>query len=150
MTARLKATILGCGSSPGVPRIGNDWGACDPSEPRNRRTRCSLLLERFDGGDQPTRVLVDTGPDMRAQLLAAGVDFIDAVALHARPCRPHPRHRRSPRLLADDQRRLVDIYADEKTQAHLEGAFGYCFATPPGSVYPPILEAPSDAGRRRR
>ena len=73
MTARLRATILGCGASPGVPHIGNFWGNCDPAEPKNRRTRCSLLLERFESGDRPTRVLVDTGPDMRAQLLALRV-----------------------------------------------------------------------------
>ncbi|MEX2319045.1 MAG: MBL fold metallo-hydrolase, partial [Bauldia sp.] len=64
----LRFTILGCGASPGVPRIGNDWGACDPNEPKNRRTRCSLLIDRIgDDPDRPTRVLVDTGPDMRAQ-----------------------------------------------------------------------------------
>ncbi len=62
---RLRATILGCGSSPGVPRIGNDWGACDPNEPKNRRLRCALLIERFNGGPEPTTVLVDTGPDVR-------------------------------------------------------------------------------------
>ncbi len=138
MSARLRATILGCGSSPGVPRITNDWGACDPREPRNRRTRCSLLLERFDGGDRPTRVLVDTGPDMRAQLLGAGVDFIDAVIFtHAHADHTHGID--DLRAFWLNTRRLVETYADEKTQAHLERAFGYCFASPPGSAYPPIL-----------
>jgi phosphoribosyl 1,2-cyclic phosphate phosphodiesterase len=139
VSARLKATILGCGSSPGVPRIGNDWGACDPNEPRNRRTRCSLLLERYATGDTPTRVLVDTGPDMRAQLLAADVGSIDAVIFtHAHADHTHG---------IDDLRafwlsthKLVETYADEKTQAHLERAFGYCFAAPDGSAYPPILK----------
>lgn len=70
----MKARILGSGTSSGVPRLGNDWGACDPAEPRNRRTRASLLVEH-DG----VRVLVDTSPDMREQLLTAGVDRIDAV-----------------------------------------------------------------------
>jgi len=70
----VKVRILGCGTSSGVPRIGNDWGACDPAEPRNRRTRVSLLVEHGD-----TRILVDTGPDMREQLLAAGVATVDAV-----------------------------------------------------------------------
>ena len=139
MSARLKATILGCGSSPGVPRIGNDWGACDPDEPRNRRTRCSLLLERFDGGKTPTRVLVDTGPDMRAQLLAANVGFIDAVIFtHAHADHTHGID--DLRVFALKTGRLVETYADEKTQAHLERAFGYCFSTPPGSAYPPILK----------
>ena len=138
MSARLKATILGCGSSPGVPRIGNDWGACDPNEPRNRRTRCSLLLERYETGEKPTRVLVDTGPDMRAQLLAANVDFIDAVIFtHAHADHTHGID--DLRVFALKTRKLVETYADEKTQAHLERAFGYCFSTPPDSAYPPIL-----------
>lgn len=70
----MKVRILGSGTSSGVPRIGNDWGACDPAEPRNRRTRVSLLVEHED-----TRILVDTGPDMREQLLAANVGTVDAV-----------------------------------------------------------------------
>lgn len=70
----MKLRILGCGTSSGVPRIGNDWGACDPAEPRNRRTRVSILVEH-DG----TRVLVDTSPDMRQQLLDADVADVDAV-----------------------------------------------------------------------
>ncbi len=139
MKAHLKATILGCGSSPGVPRIGNDWGACDPADPRNRRTRCSLLLERFEAAGTPTRVLIDTGPDMRAQLLAADVDFIDAVIFtHAHADHTHGID--DLRAFWQNTHRLVDTYADEKTQAHLERAFGYCFARPPGSEYPPILK----------
>ena len=62
----MRARILGAGTSSGVPRIGNDWGACDPAEPRNRRTRASLLVEHGD-----TRILIDSGPDMREQLNAA-------------------------------------------------------------------------------
>ena len=65
-------TILGCGSSPGTPRINGDWGACDPHNSRNRRRRCSLLVERMGPGGT-TRVLIDTSPDMRDQLLDAGV-----------------------------------------------------------------------------
>ncbi len=138
MSARLKATILGCGSSPGVPRIGNDWGACDPNEPRNRRTRCSLLLERYEAGDTPTRVLVDTGPDMRDQLLAANVGAIDAV-IYTHAHADHTHGIDDLRAFWQNTHALVDTYADEKTQAHLERAFGYCFARPPGSQYPPIL-----------
>ena len=70
----MKARILGSGTSSGVPRIGNDWGSCDPAEPRNRRTRASLLVEH-----EGTRILVDTGPDMREQLLAADVGRVDAI-----------------------------------------------------------------------
>lgn len=70
----MKARILGSGTSSGVPRIGNDWGACDPAEPRNRRSRASILIE-----SATTRILVDTSPDLREQLLAADVSEIDAV-----------------------------------------------------------------------
>ena len=77
--ARLRVTILGCGSSGGVPRLGGEWGACDPGEPRNFRRRCSILIERIEG-EARTAVLIDTSPDMRAQLLAADVSALDAVA----------------------------------------------------------------------
>ena len=70
----MRVRILGSGTSSGVPRIGNDWGACDPAEPRNRRSRASILIE-----SETTRILVDTSPDMREQLLAAGVADVDAV-----------------------------------------------------------------------
>ncbi|PTS76588.1 MBL fold metallo-hydrolase [Sphingomonas sp. HMWF008] len=70
----MKVRVLGSGTSSGVPRIGNDWGACDPTEPRNRRMRASILVET-----ETTRILVDTGPDMREQLLAARVETLDAV-----------------------------------------------------------------------
>ena len=80
----LKATILGCGSSGGVPRVGGDWGVCDPKEPKNRRTRCSLLIECWDGAKEPnieekTVILVDTSPDLREQLLRANVRRVDAL-----------------------------------------------------------------------
>ena len=70
----MKIRLLGSGTSSGVPRIGNEWGACDPAEPRNRRTRVSALIEHAG-----TRILIDTGPDMRAQLLAADVGVVDAI-----------------------------------------------------------------------
>src|SRR5438477_8914709 len=76
----LTLTILGCGSSGGVPRPALGWGVCDPNNPKNRRRRCSLLVERHsDRGT--TRVLIDTSPDLREQLLDANVDFIDAIFL---------------------------------------------------------------------
>ena len=93
----MRFTILGCGSSGGVPRIGDIWGNCDPANPRNRRRRCSLLVERFGKGGATT-VLVDTPPDLREQLLGGGVVHARRRALHARACRPHPRHRRPARL----------------------------------------------------
>src|SRR5688572_16848329 len=78
--ARIIATILGCGSSGGVPRIGGDWGVCDPANPRNRRRRCSLLLTGTTPGRQgKTQVVIDTGCDFREQMLDAGVEHLDAV-----------------------------------------------------------------------
>ena len=79
MANRLRFTILGCGTSTGVPRIGGDWGDCDPNNPKNRRTRCSLLAEQFGTGDEPTRILIDTSADMREQVLRAGIGSVDGV-----------------------------------------------------------------------
>jgi phosphoribosyl 1,2-cyclic phosphate phosphodiesterase len=135
--ARLRATILGCGSSPGVPRIGNDWGACDPAEPKNRRLRCSMLIER-EGPDGKTVVLVDTGPDLRTQLLAADVKRLDAV-VYTHPHADHIHGIDDLRAFWLNTKRRVDIYADVPTHARLTEAFGYCFSTPAGSLYPPIL-----------
>lgn len=137
--ARIRATILGCGSSPGVPRIGNDWGACDPKEPKNRRTRCSLLIERFGASDAPTTVLVDTGPDIRTQLLAANVSHLDAV-LYTHAHADHLHGIDDLRAFWLASKKLIDIYADIPTYARLEEAFAYCFRSPDGSFYPPILK----------
>ena len=74
----LSFRILGCGSSGGVPRLDGNWGDCDPSNPKNRRTRCSLLVQR-NGADGTTNVLIDTSPDMRHQLIDADVTWLDAI-----------------------------------------------------------------------
>ena len=138
---RIIATILGCGSSGGVPRIGNDWGACDPHEPRNRRRRCSLLIEGWrDGIDEPTRALVDTGADLREQLLDARVDRVDAV-LYTHEHADHTHGIDDLRVLALHNRRRVDVFFTHECGERLREAFGYCFSTPPGSSYPPILNA---------
>ncbi|HZV56586.1 MAG TPA: MBL fold metallo-hydrolase [Sphingobium sp.] len=117
----LKTVILGCGTSSGVPRIGNDWGACDPTDPRNARTRVSILVESAS-----TRILVDTSPDMRAQLLAADVVHLDAVlwthdhADHAHgidDLRQVMHHRGSP----------VPAYAHAATLRGLKARFAYAF-----------------------
>ncbi|WP_137392088.1 MBL fold metallo-hydrolase [Rhodoligotrophos defluvii] len=132
-------TILGCGSSAGVPRIGNYWGACDPANPRNRRRRCSILIERAGEGGV-TRVLVDTTPDVREQLLAADVGLLDGVVFtheHADHCHGID----ELRAVAINARRRVSVWADDRTMRELYHRFGYCFETPPGSSYPPILQA---------
>ncbi|SON55926.1 putative hydrolase [Hartmannibacter diazotrophicus] len=139
MTARYRFTILGCGASTGVPRIGGDWGACDPHEPKNRRRRASLLVERFaDNGDR-TVVVIDTGPDFREQMLMAGIGWADGVVYtHAHADHIHGID--DLRAFVHNRRKRVMIYADETTSARLHEGFGYCFKTPPGSNYPPILD----------
>jgi phosphoribosyl 1,2-cyclic phosphate phosphodiesterase len=133
----LSVTILGCGSSGGVPRIGSGWGACDPNEPKNRRRRCSILVERT-GAEGTTTVLVDASPDLREQLLGADVRRLDAVLIthdHA----DHTHGLDDLRALVIHMRRRMPLYADALTSAILHERFGYCFATPPGSDYPPIV-----------
>ena len=139
MSEKLRYTILGCGSSPGVPRIHGDWGACDPTEPKNRRLRCSLLVERISG-DEITRIVIDTSPDFRQQMLNANVDRIDAV-LYTHPHADHVHGIDDLRGYALAQRERITIYADQQTNARLYDGFGYCFSQPPGSMYPPILNA---------
>ncbi len=137
MTGGLVFTILGCGSSGGVPRIGGEWGACDPAEPRNRRRRCALLVERVADGGRTT-VLVDTGPDIREQLLEAEVTHLDAV-FYTHPHADHIHGIDDLRGFALKERRRVDVHMDAGTAARVRTAFAYCFSTPPGSSYPPIL-----------
>jgi phosphoribosyl 1,2-cyclic phosphate phosphodiesterase len=135
----LRFTILGCGSSPGVPRIGGDWGACDPRNPRNRRLRCSLLAQRI-GRNGTTHVLIDTSPDLRQQALAAGLGTLDGV-LFTHPHADHIHGIDDLRGFVMNMRRRIDIYADPPTLARLHEGFAYCFATPPGSDYPPLANA---------
>ena len=133
----LTFTILGCASSGGVPRPGTGWGACDPTNPKNRRRRCALLVERRGPGGV-TRVLVDTGPDLREQLLDAGADWLDAV-LYTHEHADHTHGIDDLRGLFLQARRRVDVYADDPTSRMLMTRFSYCFVQPPGSDYPPIV-----------
>lgn len=131
----MKVTILGSGSSGGVPRIGNDWGACDPNEPRNRRRRCSILVEEGD-----TTLLVDTSPDLREQLLDAGVGAVDAVVYtHDHADQVHGID--DLRVLALRMRERIDVYGDPATLASLRTRFSYIFEQAPGSGYPPIARS---------
>ncbi|MTH33265.1 MBL fold metallo-hydrolase [Paracoccus limosus] len=131
-----RAIILGCGSSGGVPRLGNRWGDCDPTNPRNRRRRCSLLLERHSGAGV-TRVLIDTGPDMVPQLLDAGVGALDAV-VYTHPHADHIHGIDDLRQIAYNMDRRIPCHADAQTRDALLARFGYVFETPEGSSYPPI------------
>ncbi|MEL6980332.1 MAG: MBL fold metallo-hydrolase [Pseudomonadota bacterium] len=142
--SRLRFTVLGCGASGGVPRLGGpdetgQWGACDPLEPKNRRRRCALLVERFGPGGV-TRVLVDAGPDIRQQLLDARVGWLDAT-LFTHDHADHIHGIDDLRLTVFVRRKLLDVWADEATMDTLRRRFGYVFETPEGSAYPPILTA---------
>ncbi len=136
--ARLRFTILGCGSSAGVPRIGGHWGDCDPENPKNRRRRCSLLVER-ETETGTTRVLVDTTPDMRDQLLDAGVGTLDAV-LFTHSHADHTHGIDDLRQVVFNTRQRLAVWADGPTQEALLARFGYAFVQPAGSPYPPILD----------
>ncbi len=141
MAGRLRFTILGCGSSGGVPRIGVDgpnWGDCDPDEPRNRRRRCALLAQRIGQGGVTT-VLVDAGPDIRHQLIDARAGILDGVVFtheHA----DHIHGIDDLRMIVFNRRALLPAWADALTEPTLRTRFGYVFEAPPGSAYPPILE----------
>jgi phosphoribosyl 1,2-cyclic phosphate phosphodiesterase len=133
----LRFTILGCGSSGGVPRPALGWGECNPDNPKNRRRRTSLLVERRNG-EGVTRVLVDTSPDLREQLLDAQVEWLDAV-LYTHEHADHTHGIDDLRALFMRRRRPVDVYLDEPTSRVIRARFGYCFQSPPGSEYPPIV-----------
>jgi len=137
----ITATILGCASSGGVPRVGGNWGDCDPHNPRNRRRRCSLLLTgtRSDGS-APTQVLIDTGCDLREQLLDAKVSALDAV-FYTHEHADHTHGIDDLRVLALNGRKRVDVYFSRAAESRIRPAFGYCFDAPAGSPYPPILNA---------
>ncbi len=139
MTAGLKVTVLGSGSSGGVPRLGGsdgagEWGACDPNEPKNRRRRCSILVERG-----ATRVLVDTTPDMREQLLSVRVSKLDAVLItHDHADQLHGFD--DLRMVAQNMMRRVDVYAAPEAMRAMKQRFGYCFKDGERGGYPAIIE----------
>lgn len=133
----LEVVILGCGSSGGVPRGDGDWGACDPAEPKNARTRCSALIRRH-GPDGVTSVLIDTSPDLRAQMLAAEVKHVDAV-LYTHDHADQTHGIDDLRVFAMRARRRIPAYMDDATRAALFGRFGYIFESVEG--YPAIVEA---------
>jgi len=136
--ATMRFTVLGCGSSPGVPRIGADWGNCDPSNPKNRRMRAALLVQRITA-DGTTTVVIDTGPDFRNQMLMTGVAMADGV-VYTHEHADHIHGIDDLRSFVINSRARVPIWADMHTSARLHEAFAYCFKTPEGSSYPPILD----------
>ena len=136
----LRATLLGCGSSGGVPRATGDWGACDPNEPRNRRSRCGLLMQKWSGAagaaEVATTVLIDTSPDLRLQLAAAKPAHIDAVVMshdHADQTNGFD----DVRAYFIKQRRTIPVWMNEVTAATFMKRFGYAFESKGG--YPAIV-----------
>ena len=135
----LEITILGCGSSGGVPRADGDWGACDANDPRNRRSRCSMLARRIsdEAATQGTTVLIDTSPDFQSQAVAAGVKRIDAVMFtHDHADQTHGID--DLRAFAIRARRRTPCHMDAATHATLLRRFGYIFRGE--GAYPPICE----------
>lgn len=144
MTGTLRVTILGCGSSGGVPRATGDWGLCDPNEPRNRRSRCGLLLQQWQGapGDaaDATTVLIDTPPDLRQQLAEAKPAHIDAVLIshdHADQTNGFD----DIRAFFIKRMKTIPVWLDDATRATFMQRFGYAFQSKGG--YPAIVR---DAG----
>ena len=136
MSGLLEITILGSGSSGGVPRADGDWGACDPAEPKNHRSRCSLLVRRLgEGAEHETTLVVDTSPDFRLQTAHAGVKRLDAVLLS---------HDHADQLHGIDdvraffirQRALIPCHMDAHTSASAHRRFEYVFKSEAG--YPAI------------
>ncbi|PXW67670.1 phosphoribosyl 1,2-cyclic phosphate phosphodiesterase [Loktanella sp. PT4BL] len=138
MSDQISFRILGCGSSGGVPRLGGLWGACDPTNPKNARRRCSVLVTRTSGNGH-TRVLIDTTPDMRSQLLDADVGLLDAV-VYTHGHADHVHGIDDLRMVVFNKRERLQVWADGDTTNDLLGRFGYAFVQPKGSSYPPICE----------
>ncbi len=139
MTTTARFTFLGTGSSGGVPRVGNDWGDCDPNEPKNRRRRCGALIDLGDpiNPESCTRVLIDSPPDLREQLLEADVSHLDGlVYTHDHADQSHGID--DVRALAMRMRRQVPTFLDSPTAQTLTTRFEYCFTGKGG--YPPILD----------
>ncbi len=121
-----------------MPRLGGHWGACDPDNPKNRRQRCSILVEQ-DGPNGTTRVLVDASPDMRNQLLNANVGTLDGVVF-THPHADHTHGLDDLRMIVINTRERLPVWADAATRADLEHRFSYAFTQPEWSSYPPILQ----------
>ena len=130
--------ILGCGSSGGVPRLDGSWGECDPAHPKNHRTRCSLLVQQSSEAGQ-TSVLIDTSPDMRAQLIEAQTTWLDAI-LYSHDHADQTHGIDDVRAMVYARRQQIDVWMDQATADTLTSRFDYCFHQSEGSLYPAILK----------
>ncbi|HTX49440.1 MAG TPA: MBL fold metallo-hydrolase [Caulobacteraceae bacterium] len=139
MSATLEVTILGCGSSGGVPRADGNWGVCDPADPRNRRDRCSLMVRRPSGAGPEawTTIVVDASPEFRLQTAAAGAKRLDALLLsHDHADQAHGID--DIRAFAQRQRARIPCHVNAATEATLLRRFGYVFLGEKG--YPAISD----------
>ena len=127
MSDRLRVTILGCGSSPGAPRITGDWGNCDPNNPRNRRMRTAVLVERIAANGARTTVVIDTGPDFRQQMLREDVKSVEAV-LFTHEHKDHTAGFDDIRAFNFINRKKMDVYASERVQQAIRREFAYIFS----------------------
>jgi len=127
----MKITILGCGTSSGVPRIGGKWGVCDPENPKNRRRRSSIFVE-----DRDTKILIDTTPDLREQCLDADITHIDGV-LYTHDHADHTHGIDDLRAIKHIMKQRVEAYSNAYTMSVLKQRFAYIFKSKEG--YPAIL-----------
>lgn len=134
-----RLTILGCGPSGGVPRLGPDWGHCEPSNPKNRRRRCAVLVDRF-GKKGRTSVLIDTPPDVREQMIEARITHLDGV-FYTHDHADHTHGIDDLRMVCYAMKRRVDVYFDKPTRDSIVPRFEYCFANKENSGYQPILRS---------
>lgn len=146
MNSVTRLTILGSGSSGGVPRANGDWGLCDARNPKNRRRRCSALIEHaadlaaLEAGKAVTRIVIDTSPDFREQMLSAKVPRIDGVLItHDHADQTHGVD--DLRAFALLQRQRIPVWMDSATAKTLTTRFAYTFSAPANSPYPAILDA---------
>lgn len=132
MKARL--TIMGCGNSTGVPAAGNRWGDCDPNDPKNKRTRCSVLLQT-----EQTNIVIDTGPDFREHMNRANLQQLDAI-FYTHAHSDHMNGIDDIRPYVFRQKKLMPVYASQDTFSELEGYFPYVFHGGKIALYPPLVE----------
>lgn len=135
----LEFTILGCGSSSGVPRPNGDWGQCDPNDKKNRRLRPALMIKKIGANRATTTVVIDTGVDFAQQMLASQVQHLDGV-IYSHAHADHTHGIDDLRSYALAQKMRLPIYASREVLQHLQDSFSYCFLQKPGSGYPPILK----------
>jgi len=134
MSKHAKITILGCGNSTGVPAIGNYWGDCDPNEPKNNRTRCSIAIKTPE-----TTIIVDTGPNFREQINRENIKKIDGV-LYSHMHSDHVHGIDELRVVKFRNKTRVPIYGNKETLDDLKHRFDYLFKGGRNELYPPILE----------